>query len=50
MHGLAVALNEEGRIITTCPACVRVAAAAEAKLIALAAERLAAREACLTPA
>ena len=33
-HGLAVALGEDGRIVSTCPACVRQAKAAEAKIAA----------------
>jgi hypothetical protein len=31
-HGLAVALNEAGYIVSSCPACVRDAERAEAKL------------------
>lgn len=39
-HGLAVALNEDGRIAASCPRCDRVAAAGEARIVANAAARL----------
>lgn len=49
-HGLAVALDADGRIVSSCPACVRVAAAAEARLAAAVAERLTAEETWSTSA
>lgn len=49
-HGLAVALDAHGRITSSCPACDRVAAAAEAKLDAAITARLAEAEAWSTSA
>lgn len=49
-HGLAVALDEAGYSVSACPACLRVAAAAESKLAAAIDARLAEEAECHTPA